>query len=302
MEELKNTRGVVFNVQHFCLHDGPGIRTSVFLKGCPLRCLWCANPESQRKQPQILWNWEKCTGCGACVAACPQQALSMEDGRLHQDSAACTGCGACVSACPQQARELSGKWVTAEEILHQVEEDRIFYREEGGMTLTGGEVLSQPEFSLALLRLAKEKGLSTAVETSGFGAWETLKELAPCCDLFLYDCKHLSPEEHQACTGQSNQRILENLQNLSEEFPEKEIWLRAPVIPGYNDSRENMKALGELARQTPGCSRVELLPYHNLGEGKRQQLGEKPFPGQVPSQEHMAQLQAIVAESGKPVY
>lgn len=302
MEQQEPCEGVVFNVQHFCLHDGPGIRTSVFLKGCPLRCLWCANPESQQKRPQILWNWEKCTGCGACVAACPQRAVSQKEKVVHTDEGACTGCGACVEACPQNARELSGKWVTAEEVLQEVEEDRLFYGDQGGMTLTGGEVLAQPEFALALLKLAKKQHLHTAVETSGFGPWEALEALAPYCDLFLYDCKQALPQEHKRCTGQSNQVILQNLERLSHRFPEKEIWLRAPVIPGYNDSEENMKALGGLAKGVPGCTRVELLPYHNLGEGKRRQLGHAPFQGETPSQEQMEHLRAIVAQGGKAVF
>ncbi len=301
MEALESVTGVIFNLQHFCLHDGPGIRTNVFLKGCPLRCRWCANPESQHKKPQILWNWEKCTGCGACEAACPTGAITREEGAIRTDSAQCTGCGACVAACPHKARELSGRVATAGEVLQEVMEDRLFYGDDGGMTLTGGEVLSQPEFALALLRLAKERGLHTAVETSGFGSWEALGSLAPFCDLFLYDCKHTLPEGHKRCTGQSNQLILENLGRLSQEFPEKEIWLRVPVIPGWNDSTENMEGLSALASATPGCSRVELLPYHNLGEGKRQQLGEEPFPGQVPTEEHMEALRQIVRACGKPV-
>lgn len=302
MDQRGQCQGVVFNIQHFCLHDGPGIRTSVFLKGCPLRCLWCANPESQRKQPQILWNWEKCVGCGACEMACPKGAVSLKEGVVHTNETTCTGCGVCVDACPQKARELSGRWVTVEDVLREVEEDQLFYGEEGGMTLTGGEVLAQSEFAAALLEGAKERNISTAIETSGFGSWESLKTLAYHCDLFLYDCKHVLPQEHQRCTGQSNKGILENLTRLSTEFPEKEIWLRTPVIPGYNDSRENMQALGELARHVSSCTRVELLPYHNLGEGKRRQLGQVPFIGETPSEERMESLRRIVAQGGKPVF
>ncbi len=302
MKQREQSQGVVFNIQHFCLHDGPGIRTSVFLKGCPLRCLWCANPESQKKQPQILWNWEKCVGCGACEAACPQEAVSLKKGAVLTDETACTGCGACVSACPQKARELSGRWATVEEVLREVEEDLLFYGEEGGMTLTGGEVLAQPGFAAALLKGAKERGISTAVETSGYGPRELLRSLAVHCDLFLYDCKHVLAQDHQRCTGRSNEGILENLEMLSREFPEKEIWLRAPVIPGYNDSAENMLALGELAGRVPSCTRVELLPYHNLGEGKRRQLGHAPFDGETPSEERMESLRRIVAQGGKPVF
>lgn len=302
MEALESVTGVIFNLQHFCLHDGPGIRTSVFLKGCPLRCRWCANPESQQRHPQILWNWEKCTGCGACESACPTGAITREEGAIHTDNAQCIGCGVCAAACPQKARELSGRVTTAGEVLQEVMEDCLFYGDDGGMTLTGGEVLSQPEFALALLRLAKERGLHTAIETSGFGSWEALESLAPFCDLFLYDCKHIQPERHLRCTGQSNEKILENLRRLSQAFPEKEIWIRTPVVPGWNDSEENMEGLADLAKATPGCTRVELLPYHDLGEGKRQQLGEAPFSGQVPAEEQMERLRQIVRACGKEVF
>ncbi len=196
--------GTIFNIQHFCVHDGPGIRTTVFLKGCPLRCLWCANPESQEAFPQILWEEEKCTLCGSCRAACPAGAITLVGQKLQTDWKKCTGCGSCVRACLQKARSLCGTEITVEAVMQQVLEDRIFYGTDGGLTLSGGEPTMQTAFALRLLQAARAAGITTAMETCGFAPEERLRRLAPFCDTFLYDVKAIDPQNHIRCTGRDN--------------------------------------------------------------------------------------------------
>lgn len=291
--------GIVFNIQHCCIHDGPGIRTGVFLKGCPLRCLWCANPESQLAHPQVFWDERKCSLCGACVAVCPQKALSVSDGKVRVKPNTCIGCGSCAAACPLGAREMTGKRMRVDEVMREVLEDRLFYGEDGGLTVSGGEPLMQAEFTLALLRAAKEAGITTAVETSGFAAWETLEGLAPYCDTFLYDIKAVEAQKHLRYTGVDNAGILENLKLLSAHFPQCDIWIRTPLIPDYNDSEEDMALLAELAKSVPTATQLHLLPYHDLGEGKREQLGEgQAFRAEIPTAEHMERLRDLLRSSG----
>lgn len=182
-EELRTVTGVIFNVQHYCIHDGPGIRTNVFVKGCPLRCLWCANPESQQPMPQLLLRQDKCVGCGACVQACAQHApiLVPELGKVKTDRTRCRGNGDCVSVCPTKAREIMGRVVTVGEVFDEVNGDALFYGADGGVTITGGEALAHPQFTLALLTLCKEAGLNTAVETCGFAKWDVMKPIPRSC-------------------------------------------------------------------------------------------------------------------------
>jgi len=289
--------GTVFNIQHFCLHDGPGIRTGVFLKGCPLRCLWCANPESQSPKTQILWDSGRCTLCGHCVSVCPVKAIRMEADRVITDHGLCTGCGVCAKSCPQKTREVCGRTMTAEEVVQEALEDRIFYGNEGGITLTGGEVLLQSGFAAEIFRLSKEAGITTAMETGGFGTRESLEAVAQYCDTVLYDVKHTEDETHRKLTGQGHGLILDNLQRLSHHFPSLHIRLRVPLIPGCNDGEDNLRRVGQLAKALPRCTGVDLLPYHNLGVGKRSQLGyEAEFTAQVPDGGYMERLRDIVRE------
>lgn len=295
--------GTVFNIQHYCIHDGPGIRTGVFVKGCPLRCLWCANPESQSTHPQIFWEEHKCTRCQACVAACPRKALSFSENKICIDLAMCDGCGQCAQICPSGARTIAGKTMTCSQVMEEVLEDRLFYGADGGITVSGGEPTMQPDFTRALLAASKEAGITTAIETCGYTSQETLAAIAPLCDTFLYDVKAVNPQKHRACTLRYNQPILANLSMLAASFPQCDIWIRTPIIPGYNDSEEDMERLRDLAASVPTCSQVHLLPYHNLGEGKREQLGDPAaFTAEIPSAEHMERLRDIIRESGKPVY
>lgn len=300
-EELENIEGTIFNIQHYCIHDGPGIRTNVFVKGCPLRCIWCANPESQAGAPQLMYRDDKCIGCQSCVSACLRGAIFVgKDGKVHTDRKLCSGCGACVSVCTSKAREISGYRITAGQVFEEIKEDQLFYGEDGGLTVTGGEALVQPDFTKALLKLCREEGISTAIETCGYASWETLCSIAELCDVVLYDVKQMDDEMHRQYTGQGNIRILENLCRLSREL-DCEIWVRVPTIPGYNDSVGNITSLGRFVKENLAhCSQVHLLPFHNMGESKFEELENAPngFHSHVPADAHMEELRDIIRGFG----
>lgn len=262
------TTGLIFNIQRYCLHDGPGIRSTLFLKGCPLSCWWCHNPESMSPRPEILLSEHRCIRCGLCVEACPK---GTGENRLP---ATCTVCGRCVSACPTGARELVGREISVPDMLAEVLKDRIFYEESGGgVTFSGGEPLLQADFLLECLRACRENGLHTAVDTCGYGPREKLLALAAQTNLFLYDIKVMDSELHTRYTGTSNTGILENLQALTQVH--KNIWIRIPVIPGFNDAPEQMAAAGRFIASLDGISQVNLLAYHATAAGKFARLGRE---------------------------
>lgn len=260
--------GIIFNIQKFSIQDGPGIRTTVFLQGCPLRCQWCHNPESQSFRPRLLLFPERCIGCGRCQPVCEQQAL--------QDPARCQHCGRCAAVCPALARELAGREVTVEEVLQVVEQDRVFYEESGGgVTFSGGEPLAQPAFLLALLAACRNRGLATAVDTSGYAPAEVLTNIAPYTDLFLYDLKLLDSEQHHHYTGVPTEPILDNLRLLFQL--KRRVFLRLPIIPGINDSEEQLLALSAFLRELGEVEQINLLPYHALARDKYRRL-QLPYP------------------------
>lgn len=291
-DQLRNVTGVIFNIQHYCIHDGPGIRTNVFVKGCPLRCAWCANPESQSPRPQLMYLKSKCTGCGKCIEVCPVGAVSRDADNpafVHTDRSLCTACGACVKGCATKAREITGREITAGEAFDEVAKDTLFYGKDGGLTVTGGEALAYPAFTGALVKLCKAAGISTAVETCGAVSWETMAPVLENTDIVLYDIKQMDSALHKQYTGVGNERILENLQNISEKT-NCTIIVRCPVIPPCNDSAENFHALGRfLTEKKIRVSEINLLPYHNMGEGKREQLepGTEGFTSHTPTKEEM---------------
>lgn len=267
----------VFNIQHYSLHDGPGIRTTVFLKGCPLRCRWCSNPESQNLQPEIFYNSNKCIEnklCNSCTNICDINAITFgEDNKPIINRYKCNNCLKCSEMCPSGALNAQGALININKILDIVEKDSVFYKHsEGGLTISGGEPLMQGEFTVNLLKQAKKRRINTAIETCGYGDYEILKRCAENLDTVLFDIKSLDDEKHIKFTGSSNKLILENFNKLCSDFPKLKKCVRTPVIPTFND---NVKDIGEIAEFLKDKSNVsyELLPYHKFGEGKYKSLG-----------------------------
>lgn len=299
--EDRKVAGLVFNIQKYSVHDGPGIRTVVFTKGCPLRCRWCSNPESQSPRPQMAFNPGRCLGpakCGYCIPACPSGSITDKDGALDIDCTHCSACESlgCTAACPAQSLITYGKKRTVGEVLDVVAQDAIFYsRSGGGMTISGGEPLFQREFAVTLLREAKRRRIKTAIETCGAIPWENLEEAAPLLNHVLFDIKHTDSEKHKEGTGQGNERIIENLNRLLDTFPELPVTVRTPVIPGFNDDEETARAIGRLLKgRNVG---YEALPYHRLGTQKYMFLAREYTMGDVKLPADVAtRLQAIVDE------
>ena len=271
-------KATIFDIQRGSFVDGPGIRTTVFFKGCNLQCKWCHNPESQRKDKQILFYKDKCTGCGKCKSVCPYE--------LEQ----CDFCGKCALFCPNDAREVCGKEYTAEEVLAEIVKDKGYYKDTGGATFSGGECMLQIDFLAEILRLCKENGISTAVDTAGNLPWSYFEKILPFTDLFLYDVKCVSEPLHKEGTGVSNRLILENLKALLKDCKEK-VLIRIPVIPSFNDGEEMQKiatVLGDLRAQ-----KVELLPYHGMGEHKWHAVGKTPAVYKAPTKADMEIFRAL---------
>lgn len=277
--------GLVLDIFRSSLHDGPGIRTTVFLKGCPLRCIWCHNPESQAFAPELYFLETKCTQCGACVTACPHGCHALRQGRHEIDRRPCTQCGACVAACPVGALEIKGRRMTVDEVLAEVEKDRPYYDSSGGgMTLSGGEPLAQFAFSLALLKGARARGIHTCVETSGYAESSRLRELAACVDLFLFDYKATGEPLHRNLTGVPGRVIRENLDLL--QTLGARIILRCPLVPGINDGDAHLAEIARLALEHPAVEQVEIMPFHAMYRAKAERIGRTaPAAGETDATE-----------------
>ncbi|MGI5877644.1 MAG: glycyl-radical enzyme activating protein [Christensenellales bacterium] len=292
-------KGLVFNIQRFSIHDGPGIRTTVFLKGCNLRCFWCHNPESWEPGPQLQFFPSKCIGCGACFEACSRGCHEIKDGERVFHREHCAACGACARECYAEALVLTGYPLSVDRLIEEVRRDEVFYRNSGGgVTFSGGESMLQIDFLEAALAACRENGLHTAVDTAGNVPYSYFERVLPYTDLFLFDLKHIDPERHRQGTGADNARIVDNLTRLAHRGADK-VWVRIPVIPGLNDSPGGMEAIADFLRTLPPPARVELLPYHRLGESKLAGLG-LPRRARIepPARERMDRLTGIFTARG----
>ncbi|PLW76834.1 glycyl-radical enzyme activating protein [Cohaesibacter celericrescens] len=266
--------GVVFDIQRYSIHDGPGIRTIIFLKGCPLRCRWCSNPESQNPEPELLYQASDCIHCERCIPVCPVQALSRDNpGFVDRDK--CISCGKCAEVCPTNALTQSGRRMSIQQVIHEVGKDATHYRRSGGgITLSGGEPLFQHQFAKELLKACHERGWSTAIETTGYTTREIARDVIPHVDHLLLDLKVVDPAVHLANTGVDNRIILENalcMASLTKTV------VRVPVVPGFNDSEKAIGDIAAFAKLMPGVDTIHLLPYHSYGENKYALLG-RPYP------------------------
>lgn len=291
---------MVYNLQHFAIHDGPGIRTLVYMKGCPLTCLWCSTPQTQKKGFEILHIEIHCVKCGRCVETCPTDAITLseyEGVRIDHDR--CTHCGECVDACPNRALEFAGKHMTVEELFKEVDKDSPFYRRSnGGVTVGGGEATMQHEFVAAFLERCKRSYIHMAIETCGFVKWEHLEKLLQHLDLVYMDIKHMDSAVHEELTGVPNELILENARKVADACP---MIVRIPVIPGYNDSHDNISATARFAAELgDNFMRIELLPYHKFGTQTYSRLGKEYMLSDVepPTDSHMNRLKMIVESCG----
>ncbi len=302
MPEYK-PQGLVYNLQNFAIHDGPGIRTLVYMKGCPLSCSWCSTPQTQRRAHDLIHIEVQCDGCGDCVGACSAGVIEVsETGELSIARDDCTYCGDCVEACPEQALEIAGDYMSAEDLFREVEKDSAFFRRSnGGVTVGGGEATMQYGFVTEFLRMCKEHYIHTAMESCAFVRWENLAKLIEHLDLLFFDVKHMDPDSHRELTGVPNGPILENISRASSLKP---LIVRIPVIPGKNDSDENILATAEFAAGLGDeFMRVELLPYHTFGSQTYGRLGrEYTLEGiEPPSDKHMTRLTTLIESHGVPV-
>jgi pyruvate formate lyase activating enzyme len=274
--------GRIFNIQRCSVHDGPGIRTSVFLKGCPLSCSWCHNPEGIDEAPDLMLSIDRCLSCGVCAEVCPVETGGAAPVGQPWDRSLCTRCGSCVEACPADARELAGRDIKVCELIDELERDRIFFEESGGgVTFSGGEPLAQPGFLAACLVECRRRNLHTAVDTCGLASQQILLDIAGLTDLVLFDLKQMDPARHRAETGSDNRLILENLRALSGQGAE--IWIRLPLIPGFNDDSRNIEATAEFLESLPRRHRAFVLPYHGIANAKRTRLEDDGDRTDVPT-------------------
>ena len=296
--------GIVFDLKKYSINDGPGIRTTVFLKGCPLRCQWCHNPEGQSFLPELMVRTSRCLeDCSECLTSCEPGALSKAGGVPVVDRETCNACGRCAEACPTQALEMVGRRMSASELVMEIEKDRIFYEESGGgVTFSGGEPLAQPEFLAEVLAACRRKGLHTAVDTCGHVPPEVLASVADLADLFLFDLKVIDEARHREFTGRSSRLIRQNLRDLAGRG--KKIIIRLPLVAGFNDDDENIRQTAEFLSSLDGISEISLLPYHLLGKEKYKGL-QKASPVDVfapPSTDHLKKIKTDLESQGFKVY
>jgi pyruvate formate lyase activating enzyme len=295
-------KGAIFKIERLAVHDGPGIRTLIFFKGCPLRCLWCSSPESQSNHLEIAYDERNCVRCMMCLEVCPLNAIYIsKGGRVRTDRQRCDNCGECVNVCRHNARRIIGQEVYLSEVIKEIERDEVFYyRSGGGVTLSGGEPTAQPEFAKAILKSCLNRGIPTAMETCGYTCWGILEDLLDFLDLIYVDLKHISAHIHEKLTGVSNHLILENIEKMNEDSRGTPMIIRLPVIPGINDTQENIRGMADFVRRLNNVKRIDLLPYHRYGVSSYWIL-ERDYELTnvvVPSHERMLNLKSIFESHG----
>lgn len=293
------TRGYVFDIKKYAIHDGPGIRTTVFFKGCPLQCKWCHNPESWKGYPELGYRRGRCRHCGRCFEVCGKQAISLAEGQPVTDADICEVCGECVAACFNDAREIVGAEMTVGQVMSEIEKDVIFYDQSGGgATFSGGEPLMQPKFLLELLRQCRNRDISTAVDTTCYAKTDLVKKVAEQARLFLCDIKHMDPVVHKRFTGVENDLILYNIRWLSNAG--KKITIRVPIVPGFNDDRQNIEMTAEFVKTLNNVSKIDILPYNSGGKEKSVRLTTECdlMRTNPPSDEQMTEIAETLQSRG----
>jgi len=297
-------KGLVASIKRYAIHDGPGIRIIVFMKGCSLRCIWCSSPQTQNPYPEIAHYEEKCMECGSCLKVCPENAIIIDKQRkIWINRLKCTNCGECAGVCPTEALKVIGRFMTVEEVMIEIQKDKLFYKESGGgVTISGGELLMQAEFVKEVLCKCHEQGIHTAIETSGFVDWQKFKDVLRYVDLLFYDIKYINSERHKELTGVSNQLILKNIRKIDQEC-DVSVILRFPLIPDINDSEENLIDLAKFITSLKRINTLEILPYHRLGEHEYKTLDkEYKLKGiEVPSDRYFQKVKKFVGLQGSRV-
>ena len=295
------TKGIIFNIQRYSIDDGPGIRSTVFMKGCPIRCLWCSNPESQNPRPEVTHRDTACTKCGRCVEVCDTQAISVDDLGVHINRKLCITCGKCVEVCSPEALRIMGKEMSVEEVFDELKRDIDYYQNSGGgITVSGGEVLSQPEFVAALLKRCREAGIHTCLDTSGYGDISAVESILPYTSLVYFDLKHMDPLVHRKLTGASIELIIRNLEFIVDSGTP--VVIRVPIVPGLNDSDEEITAIARAVSLLTKSTQVHLLPYHKYGMNKYKMLDLEYKLGELayPTDEKLQRAKEIVESFGIP--
>ncbi len=296
---MENIQGIIFNIQRYSIDDGPGVRTTVFFKGCPLSCLWCSNPESQNPRPVVTYRYTSCIRCGTCVKTCPLGIITLEEDGVHIDREACDMCGKCVEECVQEALRISGEKMTVDEVFNIVKRDSDFYKVSGGgVTASGGEILMQADFITELFKRCREEDIHTCADTTGFGKKEAMEKVLTYSDLVFFDLKHMDPIEHEKLCGQSNDLILNNLALVVEK--EVPMVIRVPLIPGFNNSDENIEAIAKTVAGFTKEVPVNILPYHGYGANKYRMI-DKTYQledVETPAEEELDRARQIIESYG----
>lgn len=299
-QPMQQCSGNIFQIQRWSVNDGEGVRSTVFFKGCPLRCKWCANPESWHSQPEILYFREQCSGCGGCAQVCSTGAVTMDNGRINFDRTRCSGCSQCCEVCPTEARKRIGAVVTVEDILAVIKRDAVFYRESGGgVTFSGGEPFAQPEFLRQLVIACTRLGLDTAVETSGYFIWEQVKDILERLNCVFVDIKHMDDEIHREMTGVGNQRILTNIARISRVAAKTIV--RVPLIEEVNANEGNIREMCSYLRDNTRVAGVEILPYHNYGQAKYTAVGAAGTAFTTPTVTRIQAIEQMITDFGIPI-